>query len=750
MRFSKNQRSKLLPTNSNSSRNNNNKVRPTTLEGKPQENSLSHRKSLSTRTLTLRHSTRRVEDSNSPALNRASLNQSPFVTRVKVEVRTDNEGHSPSPHYSFAPSRTTLFARAQVASPTVWPVGAHLSNYWQTWERLGVDPWIVSVVRWGFGLTFKKRPPLSRTPLVKSARPNNPIMNNIIQDQFNNLLQKDAIEVVQDPSTPGFYSLLFVVPKKSGTWRPIIDLSVLNTYLIIPKFKMETPSSIREGLHIGGWTTSIDLTDAYFHIPIHPDSRKFLRMEFQGTVYQFKALPFGLSTSPWIFTKVMAAVKKLLHLHKIVLFQYLDDWLIEALARNLAQNQTQQVLNLCNNMGLIVNEDKSELTPSQDFVFVGVHYNLQKGLVYPTQENLTKIQLVIEIFLQALTLPAIKWQSLIGTLSAQDRVIPWARLHIRPFQFHLQREWNQQSGDQHQLITIPQQLRTELLWWKDLDNLTTGLPLHNPNFTKRIFTDASNQGWGGHFQGQNFQGLWKEEDKLLHINVLEMRAIREVLQLIELQQGEAILIATDNTTVVSYINRMGGTRSWSLWKETKELFNIAVKNNLTLKARHIPGRLNVIADQLSREGLILLTEWSLHQEVADALFEKWGQPNLDLFATRYNNKCRTYVSPVPDSQAWEVDALAIDWEGISAYAYPPQQILSQVLTKFQNTQNCRLIIVAPWWPIQAWFPILNSLAIQPPIQLPQWDKLLKQPRSDLYHNNVKMLNLHAWLLQRGL
>ena len=80
---------------------------------------------------------------------------------------------------------------------------------------------------------------------------------------------KGAIEVVRIPS-PGFYSRLFLVPKARGTWRPIIDLSVLNTHIQCPSFKMETNGSLLKALQKGQWLTILDLKDAYFHIPIHP------------------------------------------------------------------------------------------------------------------------------------------------------------------------------------------------------------------------------------------------------------------------------------------------------------------------------------------------------------------------------------------------------------------------------------------------------------------------------------------------
>ena len=105
--------------------------------------------------------------------------------------------------------------------------------------------------------------------------------------------RNDAIKITCNASSPGFYSRLFLVAKTSGGWRPVINLSLLNTFLEIPHF--------------------IDLIDAYFHIIIHQDYRKFLWFQTRDTFYQFKVLPFDLSPAPWVFTKVMVEIKVLVH-----------------------------------------------------------------------------------------------------------------------------------------------------------------------------------------------------------------------------------------------------------------------------------------------------------------------------------------------------------------------------------------------------------------------------------------------------
>ena len=123
----------------------------------------------------------------------------------------------------------------------------------------------------------------------------------------------------------GLYSRLFLVPKPHQRWRPAIDLSSLNTFLLVERFKMETPESIRASLISGEWVSSIDLSDAYLHIPIHPNSRKYLRFCHKSQVFQFTSLPFRLATAPQVFTMIVKEVKPMALTRGIRLHQYLDD-----------------------------------------------------------------------------------------------------------------------------------------------------------------------------------------------------------------------------------------------------------------------------------------------------------------------------------------------------------------------------------------------------------------------------------------
>ena len=115
------------------------------------------------------------------------------------------------------------------------------------------------------------------------------------------MMNKNAVELVANQNSQGFYNRLFLVPESNNRWRPILDLSTLNTFLNTESFKMETPETIRTSLQLGEWAI-IDVEDAYLHIPIHSQSRKYMRFHIQGPTSSMPyhlACPHHLWSSQW-------------------------------------------------------------------------------------------------------------------------------------------------------------------------------------------------------------------------------------------------------------------------------------------------------------------------------------------------------------------------------------------------------------------------------------------------------------------
>ena len=203
------------------------------------------------------------------------------------------------------------------------------------------------------------------------------------------MLAKGALEIARDPG-PGFYSRLFLVEKATGGWRPAIDLSHLNDFVQLMPFKMETVASVLLSVREGDFLASLDLKDAYFQIPIHGSSRKLLRFMSEGTVYQFKALCFGLSTPPQVFTRVFAAVSAWAHARGIRLLRYLDDWLVLSSSEQKAKESIRELLSLCRTLGIVINEKKSDLVPSQSAKYLGMTIDTGAGKVFPSLARVEK------------------------------------------------------------------------------------------------------------------------------------------------------------------------------------------------------------------------------------------------------------------------------------------------------------------------------------------------------------------------
>ena len=133
----------------------------------------------------------------------------------------------------------------------------------------------MEALRVGYRIPFDRRPPLSELPLSLPAYSPQSIKGVALTQELQNLLRKGAVEPA--PQSPGFYSRLFLVQKASGSWRPIIDLSTLNDYITSSHFHMETPRSVLRSIRPGDWMVSLDLQDAYLQVPVHHDSRRYLR-----------------------------------------------------------------------------------------------------------------------------------------------------------------------------------------------------------------------------------------------------------------------------------------------------------------------------------------------------------------------------------------------------------------------------------------------------------------------------------------
>ena len=527
------------------------------------------------------------------------------------------------------------------------PVGARLQKFWQTWLDLGAGPKVVQILQEGYTLPFRIRPKLTRIPTVISCYAN-PLRNSYLLEALHQLLDKNAVEQVSNQTSLGFYNRLFLVPKPNNKWRPILDLSHLNQFLKVEKFKMETPETIRTSLLQGEWVTSVDFKDAYFHISIQEQSRKYLRFQVQDRTYQFKALPFGLSTG------------------------------------GQTNGHTQGYKNPPVPRRLV---GKSQIPPNLSPTYPDAGQNMPGSRLVSefgkiragTQTNLQLCRLPVRPQVRpgpTDTGPVAKSPGK-DTSTFVTTGLSGPTVHVPDMSANSHRKTGSLRPVTHETHSVAPQKHLEGTGISREGHPSTQVPA--PTFTMVAGrkqcpprpTITPHKARSANIY-RRFKRRMGRSLKRVHCKRVLVGAGKQAAhKLSRTQSGvfgpqrvlKSLCRQNSSSGNRQYyggrLHKEGGMRSGPLCALLWRILTWCSQRQVTLKARHIPGHLNVIADKLSRLGQTIQTEWSLLPEVFHQICSQWHRPQIDLFATRFNNKLPQFVSPVPDSLAVAVDALTL-------------------------------------------------------------------------------------------
>lgn len=187
-------------------------------------------------------------------------------------------------------------------------VAGGLGLHQDQWSVMFRECWATFIVHEGYIPEWSSTPPLRRTPISQRRYGSTDL--NMFSHEISELLKIKAIQEM-DPEEPCFVSNLFMVPKKGGSLRPVIDLRKLNTYVKYSHFKMEGIDLVKSLVRREDFMVSIDLNQAFYHVPVLTGLRKFFTFDFMGKRYCFNCLPFGFTASPRIFTKILRPIIKL-------------------------------------------------------------------------------------------------------------------------------------------------------------------------------------------------------------------------------------------------------------------------------------------------------------------------------------------------------------------------------------------------------------------------------------------------------
>ena len=547
-------------------------------------------------------------------------------------------------------------------------------------------------------------------------------------------------------------SNVFSRHKKNGSSRLILNLVKLNPFIQYHHFKMDTINTVINLMRRGCFMASIDLSNAYYSVPIAEEYRCFLRFVWQDELFQFKVLPNGLSSAPRIFTKILKPVYA--HLKQLghIACGYIDDSFIMSDTYINCLNSIRVTHDLFTSLGFFFNFEKSNLIPSKQMEHLGFILKSTDMTVSLTSKK--KISLLAKcrevINCKAPWIRAVA--ELIGILVSSFTGVEFGHLHYRQLELEKVLALKRVAGDYEKKNFLSERAKAEIQWW--IVNVNSELRhIEHGKMLFTLTTDASTEGWGAVFESilegdpQSTGGRWTLEEKKAHINKLELKA--GMLGLQTFCSGiynVHVKIYLDNTTAVAYINHMGGSHAEQCNTFAQDIWEFCRQRNLWITAAHLPGHLNVSADAKSRV-FDDKTEWKLNTNVFQEIVSTFVVPEIDLFASRLNYQLKPYVAWAPDPEAKYIDAFTLDWSNFMFYAFPPFSILGQVLRKIEY-DRAKGILVLPNWQTQAWFPLLRRLLITEPLTLNWHPDLVGLPFQQGQHPPGKKLQLMACFLSR--
>ena len=606
--------------------------------------------------------------------------------------------------------------------------GGQIQNNIAAWKNITKDPWVLDVVE-GLKIPFVQVPNQTKEPYPYKL---SQIECEAASLEIQKLIDLNVLELTED-TLDQVISNIFLRDKKDGSYRMILDLTWLNKLVDYEHFKMHGLHTAVDMIRHECWMGSVDLRHAYYSVSMDDRFRKYLRFRWNGLLYQYKAMPNGLACAPRYFTKILNPIFAHLRQQGHEVFQYLDDSFVVADSKQKCHDSLLALCTTLSDLGFVVHNDKSVLEPTKQLIFLGFQVDSQEMTVELTQDKERKFTRAATDVLEKSQCSIREVAGLVGLMISYLPAFHYAGAHVKNLEKDKIEALKSSKGDFNATMVISQNGKSDIFWWlENIENSGRSIDFTHPDFT--IFTDASEEGWGASLHDQHIGGRWDYQELQLHINVLELRAIYYALRSFCKDKHMHIKIMTDNTTALAYVKHMGGVRSIECNEQSQLIWNWIEEHESWLTIAHIPGVKNVTADYKSRH-FSDNVEWSLADKHFQKICNIFGQPDIDLFASRLNKKVQNYVSFQPDPFASMIDAFTISWKDYFFYAFPPFSCIPKVLKKVIK-ENAVGILVVPWWPTQPWWARLMNLHLRHITFRPKKNNLIPIGKP----NNVDFLN----------
>eukprot|EP00168_Porphyra_purpurea_P018165 TRINITY_DN662_c0_g1_i10.p1 TRINITY_DN662_c0_g1~~TRINITY_DN662_c0_g1_i10.p1 ORF type:complete len:892 (+),score=165.22 TRINITY_DN662_c0_g1_i10:970-3645(+) len=591
--------------------------------------------------------------------------------------------------------------------PAAVPVYEALRAALPRWLRMGVSPWVLDTVENGVKLVWTLTP----TPFGSAEYPLAPADKTFMTNEIQRELEAGYIlEVTQQDALDELVCVSSAfVTNQAKKPRKVLDYSHVNDFQELSSCKYETLPELAQSLRPGDALLSWDVKDAYHHLKIREEDRKYLAFKALGRTFVPVTMPFGMRIAPFTWTKVMRPVVQHLRELGFRILAYVDDFGGAPPAPDgqpATRAQARAAYNLV----------------EQLFGELGLKLHPTKGV----KDGPTRLRLlghVIDTLMERFILPDDRVDTIVGQASTLSRratahrrwvsfrqlrvfcgtavsttlSVPSARYHLRSLFTALQHR-HPSSGD----ARLGRQALKDLLWWTQLQaNAATGRAIWPGAATMLLDTDASGVGWGGVLDGIEARGHHGVDRNGLHINCLELGAVTLCLRSFRnlIPAGSVIRLRTDSMVALG-VMRAGSSRSPILMQQMRDLHELVEEVQVDLRVEHVSSVLNDWADRLSREHDS--TDWTLDAVTFTSLDTAYGPHSIDLFACDTTARCPRFFSRWMCPGTLATNAMTQDWTGENAWANPPFHLMGAVISKVIRT-GATVTLIAPVWRAQLWW-----------------------------------------------
>lgn len=578
-----------------------------------------------------------------------------------------------------------------------------ISAHWRAWRKYGAPRLLVQWLRNGVPIRWKTAPPRKGVEAMKQSKE----MLEVLREQIQAGAFIKNPEAIPAPT--------FLIPKKDGTQRLIHDLRSINKHIEVPHFTLTGARSAAQVVRASNWIATLDMRHGYQQVALEPSARKYLGAWYNGETVGATVLPFGLSLSPYIFTRITNWLAGLLR-EKTGLYVavYLDDSMVGANTKRELEVGLEQIRDLCEELGVVLSEEKGSGV-TQRAEYLGFIWDAAAKTIGVSKERRKQYRREVNNLLRHGQTRKV-WRKLIGRLLFLRQAVGPTLRHIRS----LLHAVNASKGQK--LVEGVGEAKMDLLWWKEQLEGTLELSISKEPATAVLTTDASDVAVGYVLDAQQRKyldhgneekleerihtvGSAPIEDRSSHINIKELEALKKALtEYKEELSGRRVIWYTDSVTARAAIARQGSQNlKGKIWDLTKELVDFTQKQKISILPKRVPGRMNLVADGLSRPDQ-QYEEW---QKALAQLFTEWGPVDQDPCGV-------TQLPTVPlESLEW-ASSRSLLWPRISQIA-GVVELLEKVATKKRPvgiipTWKRVAVVIVPAWKKTNWWNTLKGLA----------------------------------------